>query len=136
MRRPGSTVVYLLIYLVLAETSSLVVLDKGTRLTSGVSGSLKPLTATATAEEAIRPVRVLELPRTRPQCPVAVTGERMRRDAMCSLKMSLALHAGSRVDQFQLDFLKERVPLCLLVVIDIVGVLTQTVQHAGRMLYH
>lgn len=50
--------------------------------------------------------------------------------------MSLALHAGSRVDQFQLDFLKARVSLCLFIVIDIVGVLTQTVPRVGQMLYH
>lgn len=48
----------------------------------------------------------------------------MRRGAMYALKMSLSLHAGSRVDQFQLDFLKERVPFCLFIVVDIVGVLT------------
>lgn len=77
LRRPGGTVVYLLIYLVLAETSSLVVLDKGTRLTTGVSASLKPLTATV--EEAVRSVRVLELPRTKPQCPVTVTGDNEKR---------------------------------------------------------
>lgn len=55
----------------------------------------------------------------------------MRRGAIYALKKSFALHAGSRVDQFQLDFLKERVPLCSFIVIDIVGVLTQAVPRAA-----
>lgn len=51
-RRPGSIVVYLLIYLGLTESSFLVLLDKGTGLIAGVFGSLKALTAIA--EEDIR----------------------------------------------------------------------------------
>lgn len=54
LRGAGKIIVYLLISLVLAETSSVVMLDKGTRLIVGVFASLKSLTI---AEEAIRLVK-------------------------------------------------------------------------------